>query len=290
MTTALELEDTTSTNSYLIDSHCHLDLAKFDEDRAAVIQRAQDNNVRQIVNPGIDLQHSQQAIDLSERYDSVYAAVGIHPNSSDTFDGDTIDRLHAMSQQTRVVAIGEIGLDYYWDKVEPAQQKIAFEGQLDLAAQLGLPVIIHSRESNDDVAAILRSWVAGSAFQNSPLAQNAYAGVLHAYSGDLPLAQEAYEWNFVLSLGGPVTFKNARALHELVPHLRLDRLMLETDAPFLTPHPHRGKRNEPAYIPMICQQIANLCGSTPEQVATTTTDVARRFFKLENFCGAENSA
>jgi len=263
---------------HLIDSHCHLDLSKFDKDRAAVVQHALDNNVYKIVNPGIDLNHSQQAIVLSDEYSAVYAAVGIHPNSSDTFDEETIDQLRAMAQHAKVVAIGEMGLDYYWDKVEPAQQKIAFEAQLELAAQLGLPVIIHSRESNEDVASILRAWVACPAFKNSPLANRPYAGVLHAYSGDLALAEEAYTWNFVLSLGGPVTFKNARALHELVPQLRLDRLMLETDAPFLTPHPHRGGRNEPAYIPLICQQIANLCGTTAQEVAQTTTEVAHTFF------------
>lgn len=266
----------------LVDSHCHLDLEQFDDDRAAVVERAREAGVHRIVNPGIDLTHSQQALALADTWPEVYAAVGIHPNSSGTFDDDTIATLRTLSQHPKAVAIGEIGLDYYWDKVEPAQQKLAFQAQLDLAAEVGLPVIIHSRESNDDVADMLRSWVHSNSFQRSALADKPHAGVLHAFSGDAALAQEAYAWNFVLSLGGPVTFKNARALHELVPQLDLTRLMLETDAPFLTPHPHRGQRNEPAYVPLVCARLAELFGMTAEQVAQTTTQLAHMFFGLKD--------
>lgn len=266
----------------LVDSHCHLDLAQFDEDRASVVERARRAGIHRIVNPGIDLAHSRQALELAETWPEVYAAVGIHPNSSDSFHEHTVDTLRTLAQHPKAVAIGEIGLDYYWDKVERAQQKRAFRAQLELAADVGLPVIIHSRDSNDDVAEILREWVASAQFQRSALADRPYAGVLHAFSGDAALAQEAYSWNFVLSLGGPVTFKNAKALHELVPQLQLDRLMLETDAPFLTPHPYRGQRNEPAHVALVCERLAELFGQSTEHIAKATTRLAHTFFGLED--------
>jgi len=266
----------------LVDSHCHLDLDQFDADRQAVVNRARAAGVETIVIPGIDITQCRQAIDLVAHYPEVYLAMGIHPNSSDDFNQATVDELRTLAAHPKVVAIGEIGLDYYWQKVDHAQQALAFRAQLALAAELGLPVIIHSREANTDVAAILGEWVQSEAFRHSPIAACPFAGVLHAFSGDLALAQAAYGWNFVLSLGGPVTFKNARALHELVPHLRLDRLMLETDAPYLTPHPHRGARNEPAYVALVCAQIAQLCGLTAAAVATASTNLAYQFFGLEN--------
>ncbi len=269
----------------LVDSHCHLDLAQFDEDREAVLAHAQETGVRFIINPGIDLAHSQQAITLAETYDCVYAAVGIHPNSSGLFadaeEGkEAIDALRVMAQHPKVVSIGEIGLDYYWDKVEASVQKTGFQMQLALAVELGFPVIIHSRDSNDDVAMILSQWVDSQSFQQSRLAERPFAGVLHAFSGDLKMATAAYEWGFLLSLGGPVTFKNAKSLHELVPQLRLDRLMIETDAPFLTPHPHRGQRNEPAYVDLVCQRLAELYGVSEDEVATTSSDLAQQFFDI----------
>lgn len=265
----------------LIDSHCHLDLAHFDDDRAEVLARARAAGVQAIVVPGIDLHHCRQALRLAAAEPDVYAAVGIHPNSSDGWTAEVGEEIRALAAHPKVVAYGEIGLDYYWDKVPHRQQQAAFEAQLDLAAELGLPVIIHSRDANQDVAATLEAWVGGAAFAASPLAARPIAGVLHAFSGDVALAQRAYGWNFVISLGGPVTYKNARTLHALVPQLRLDRLMLETDAPYLTPHPHRGKRNEPAYVALVCAQLAELTGASAEQIAQTTTTVAQRFFGLK---------
>lgn len=262
----------------LVDSHCHLDLAQFDADREDVLRQAREAGVRLIVNPGIDLHHSRQAIALAERYPEVYAAVGVHPNSSGDFTAATVDQLRALAAHDKVVAVGEIGLDYYWKKVDPAQQAVAFRTQLELAAEIGLPVIIHNREATEDVAAILRNWVSDDATRASPLAMRSFWGVLHAFGGDLTLAEEAYTWNFVLSLGGPITFANARRLHGLAPHLRLDRLMLETDAPYLTPHPHRGQRNEPAYVALVCEQLARLTGRTVAEVAQMTTQVACDFF------------
>lgn len=265
----------------LVDSHCHLDLEVFDADRAAVLARAAAADVRAIVNPGIDLAHSRAAVDLAQRIPGVFAAVGIHPNSSGDFHPAQISALRALTAEPGVVALGEIGLDFHWKDVEPAQQAHAFEAQLALAAEVGLPVIIHSRDAHAEVAARLRRWVAGAHFRASPLAQRPYAGVLHAFSGDASLAEDAYSWGFVLGLGGPVTFRSAHALHDLVPSLRLDRLMLETDAPYLTPHPYRGKRNEPARIALVCAALAQLYDMTEAEVAMATTRVAMTFYGLQ---------
>lgn len=264
----------------LVDSHCHLDGAQFDPDRDDVLARAREAGVQAIVVPGIDLQHCRQALALARRAKDVFAAVGIHPNDSDGCTAEALQEVRALAQEPEVVAYGEIGLDYHWNKVSPTQQQRAFEEQLELAAALGLPVIIHSRESNDDVAAILCAWVESRQFQRSPLAQRAYAGVLHAFSGDRALAEQAYSWNFVLSLGGPVTFKNARQLQTLVPQLDPDRLMIETDAPYLAPHPYRGKRNEPAHVALVCRQLAALYDITPTEMAQRSSKLASAFFGL----------
>ena len=262
----------------LVDSHCHLDMKQFDADRAAVLERAQANGVNRIVNPGIDLVHCRQAIELADQHPQVYAAVGIHPNSSADFSEQTLIQLRGLVDHPKVVAIGEIGLDYHWGTVSRQQQAQAFRAQLDLAAELGLPVIIHNREASTDLARIVQAWAASARTRNSPLAERPFWGVLHAFSGDAALAQAAHGWNFALGLGGPITFRNARALHELAPQLDLDRLMLETDAPWLTPHPMRGKRNEPAYVALVAERLAELLGVPIEEIADRTTAVARSIF------------
>jgi TatD DNase family protein len=273
----------------LVDSHCHLDTSQFDADRSAVIERAWAAGLRALVIPAIDLPHCRRALALADAHDGIYRAVGIHPNSSGDFNATTESELRELALypgskeskgKNKVVAYGEIGLDYYWDKVEPARQRVVFERQLELAAALGLPVIIHSRDANDDVAAILSEWVQSAAFLASPLAKRPFVGVLHAFSGDVAMAEAAYTWNFVLSLGGPVTFTNAKRLHALVPQLRRDRLMLETDAPYLTPHPHRGQRNEPAYVALVCHKLAALYGVPATQMAAESTALAQQFFGL----------
>jgi TatD DNase family protein len=264
----------------LVDSHCHLDAAHFDADRPAVLQRARSAGLQAIVVPGIDLHHCRQAVALAAAQADVYAAVGIHPTESTDYSTAVENDLRDLAQRPKVVAYGEIGLDYYWDKVSPAQQRKVFERQLELAAELGLPVIIHSRDANGDVADILEAWVNSGHFAASALAQRPFAGVLHAFSGDLALAERAYAWNFLIGLGGPVTFTNAKALHALVPHLRRDRLMVETDAPYLTPHPHRGQRNEPAYVALVCRKLAALYGIAPAEMAQSSTALAANFFGL----------
>ncbi len=278
----MEEEGTNRKNPVLVDSHCHLDLEQFEADRDAVYPRACESGVAVIIAPGIDLEQCQTANALSVRYPGIYSTVGIHPNRSNQFGMAVLDDLRRLAAQPNVVAIGEIGLDYYWDKVSPAQQATALRAQLELAASLGLPVIIHNRDASEDLAAILEEWSQSSATRNSPLATRPFWGVLHAFGGDLSLAHRAYDWNFALGIGGPVTFKNAHALHRLVPQLDPKRLMIETDAPFLTPHPYRGQRNEPAYVTLVAAKIAELLDQPLQWVAETTTATALQFYGLSD--------
>ncbi len=265
----------------LVDSHCHLDMEQFDADRAAVLEHAQAQGVRRIVNPGIDLAHCQQAIALADLHPQVYAAVGIHPKSSADFNEQTLTQLSALADHPKIVAIGEIGLDHYRQPVSSQKQAQAFRAQLDLAADLGLPVIIHNREASAEITQILDEWASSARTRNSPLARRTFWGVLHAFSGDAALAQAAYGWNFALGLGGVLTFRNARALHSLAPQLCLDRLLLETDAPYLTPHPLRGKRNEPAHVALVAERLAELLAVTVAEVAARTTAVACSIFGID---------
>ena len=283
-----------------IDTHCHLDLRQFDADRGAVLARAAAAGVGLIVDPAIDLDSCRRVLALAERYPNVYAAIGVHPNECADFNDDALAQLRDLACHPKVVALGEIGLDYYWNKVAVDQQRRALVAQLALAAELGLPVILHSRSAqgdasrrcNADLLQELQGWASarnahckdsvGSDVSLTPgpclLTPDTLLGVWHAFSGDLVEAQAAYNLGLVLGLGGPVTFQNARSLQALAPQLRLDRLMLETDAPYLAPHPHRGQRNEPAYIPLMAATLAQLSGSTVDAIAAGTTATASRCF------------
>lgn len=260
----------------MIDTHCHLNFHTYDEDRLQVLERARAVGVRQIINPGIDLETSQAVIDLSEQHEGVYAAVGIHPNSSADFEPGMINRLSTLAQGYPVVAVGEIGLDYHWDKSPKAAQHRAFEAQLELARQLELPVIIHNREASDDVMRILEQWAV-----DLPPALRDRPGVLHSFSAPLSIAERALSTGFYLGFTGPVTYKNADELRSVAHMTPLDRLVVETDGPFLSPMPHRGKRNEPAYIPLIIDRIAGVKQITSTALADATTANAVRLFQLE---------
>ncbi len=254
----------------MIDSHCHLDFPHFDDDRDEVLARAAQARVTAILNPGTDLESSRRAVALAERYDNVYAAVGIHPHDASTLDKQTLAELRHLAAHPKVVAIGEIGLDYYRDLSPREQQRSAFAAQLALADELELPVIIHQRESGMDVMAALREWAADS-----------HLGcVLHAFSGDRAMADEAVALGFFIGLGGPLTFQNARRLPEIVPDLPLDALVVETDAPYLAPHPFRGKRNEPAYVVLVAERLAELRRLPLDQVVKQVTDNTRNLFHL----------
>lgn len=269
----------------MMDTHCHLDLRQFDDDRDAVIDRAKAAGVRAIVNPAIDLDSCRRVLALAEAYPNIYAAVGVHPNDCGDFDETALVALRELARHPKVVAIGETGLDYYWEQVSHAQQIRALRAQLALAAEFNLPVILHCRnprggvshECSADLLRELERWVSAT---RTRFPADAMLGVWHAFSGDRAEAQAAYERGLVLGLGGPVTFQNARQLHELVPQLRFDRLMLETDAPYLAPHPHRGQRNEPAYIPLVAESLARLYATTPAAVAAQTTVTAGQCFRL----------
>jgi len=274
----------------VIDTHCHLDLHQFDADREAVIERAAAAGVRVIINPAIDLASCERVLALADRYPGVYAALGVHPNDCGDFTADTVKTLRELAQHPKVVAIGEIGLDYYWERVAHDQQQQALRSQLALAAELGLPVILHTRNAQGsaspdapsctaDLLWEIEQWV--RQIPTQPRASG-IVGVWHAFSGTLDDAQRAYETGLVLGLGGSVTFQNARRLHALVPQLRPDRLVLETDAPYLAPHPHRGQRNEPAYVPLIVRSLARLFETTIDKVVQVTEATTRQCFGTRN--------
>ena len=287
-----------TSHMVLTDTHCHLDFQKFDEDRSAVIQRAEKAGLVRILIPALSVESSLSAIKLAKSHPMLYTAIGVQPNGSLTWTKNTLDELRALvrphpeslSQLGRgwgegnVVAIGEIGLDYYWDAAPHGHQQRVFREQLDLAAELELPVVIHLREKGDavggrcaeDLMNILGEWVAGLGAEKEALRKN--PGVLHSFSGSLETAQRAIGLNFCIGITGPVTFKNAQQKQEMVAQLPLENLLLETDSPYLTPHPYRGKRNEPAFVNEIADKIAQLQSRNREEVAAATTSNAARLF------------
>ena len=257
----------------MIDTHCHLNFEAYDDDREQVIQRALQAGVTHIINPGVDLPSSRAGLDLSQQYDGVYAAVGIHPNSTADFAPPDLDTIRELAAENKVVAIGEIGLDYYWDKSPKDQQFAAFEAQLELAAELELPVIIHNREASNDVLRVLESWVT-----DLPVSLKDHLGVLHSFSAPPEIAERALSIGFYLGFTGPLTFKKADELRSIARSMPQDRILVETDGPFLTPVPYRGKRNEPAYIPHIVDRLASLRQRSTDEMSTITTENAFRLF------------
>jgi TatD DNase family protein len=262
----------------LIDSHAHLDFAKFDRDRSAVVERARAAGVAVMINVGADLASSRRAVELAAEYEGIYAAVGMHPHDASKLDGAALAELRELARRPKVVAVGEIGLDFYRDLSPRDQQRRAFLAQLAWAAKLGKPVIIHDRDAHDEIMAILESWAAG--LRTSPLA--GHLGVLHTFSGDLAMAERAMALGFYISISGPVTYHNAGQLPDIVRALPLDRILVETDCPFLTPQPHRGQRNEPAYVRLVAERIAALKGMSLPELAAATTANAERLFRLPN--------
>ena len=264
-----------SETGSMIDTHCHLNFESYDADREAVIERARDLSVERIIIPGINLATSLEAIRLAEAHSGIFVATGIHPNDACDAPDDAIQQLRALSQEASVISIGEIGLDYYWDKTPKSVQKQWFEAQLDLAGSLGLPVIIHNREASEDTLAILENWVTSLAgeLRQAP-------GVLHSFSGDQRIAERALEAGFFLGFTGPITFKKAETLRKVARLTPMDRILVETDGPFLTPVPYRGKRNEPAYIPYIVEALAQVHGVATNEMAQATTENALRLFRL----------
>lgn len=254
-----------------IDSHCHLNFDAFNEDRADVLARAREAGVSAIINPAINLQDSRQVVTLAEELPYLYAAVGFHPNNAAGFGPKALVQLKQLAAHPKVVAIGEIGLDYYWDTAPRPLQRQLFEQQLALAKEIGKPVIIHQRESAADTMAVLRRW---GADQNHP------GLVLHSFSGDLAMAQEAVELGFYIGITGPVTFKNAGDLPDIASTCPANRLLVETDAPFLSPHPFRGKRNEPARVKLVAERVAELQGLSLAEMSYQLIQNTISLFKL----------
>jgi TatD DNase family protein len=270
----------------LTDTHCHLDLDKFDEDRKTVLERALAAGVERILIPGLDLRSSVSAIQLAESHPRLYAAVGFHPTDLKGFSEKVFDELRDLAGHAKVVAVGEIGIDYYWVKEEEKRlfQHDALKKQLTFAASVGKPVVIHMREENDawfgqasvDLLNILTEWQNKLRTQNHPLAEK--PGVMHSFNGTLETAQKAMDLNFYIGITGPITYKNAEEKRQIISQLPLERILIETDAPFLTPVPHRGKRNEPAFVAYIADKIAEIHKTTREQVAKITAVNAERLF------------
>jgi len=252
----------------LVDTHCHLNLPHFDADRDQVVARAVAAGVERMVVPGTDVATSRRAVALAEKYPEVVAAVGVHPNDAQTFGLSDLAALRALAALPEVVAIGEIGIDLYWQTVPLEQQRRAFEAQLQLAADCGKPVIVHDRNAHAEMFQILKA--------NRP----PRGAVLHAFSGDLPLAEAAIAEGFYLGVDGPLTYKNSWQLREVFAVAPLERIVIETDAPYLTPQAHRGRRNEPAYVGYVAEKLAEIRHVELTEAARATTANAARFFSL----------
>ena len=258
-----------------VDSHAHIDGPEYDADRDEVIARARDAGVNAILNVGTGDPHSgafERAIELAEKHEAIYASLGVHPHDARLFDDRAEERIRRLVQQSkRVIAWGEIGLDYHYDNSPREVQREVFRRQLRLAREVNLPVIIHSREADDDTISILREELAG----------HDRAGVLHCFGGSLAMAQSAIEFGFLISFAGVVTFKNAEALREVARQVPLDRLLIETDCPYLTPVPFRGRRNEPAHVVEVARCLAGLRGKEVEEIGRVTTANFAKLFQVE---------
>ncbi len=255
----------------IVDSHCHIDFEQFDQDRDQVLQNAAKLGVSRLINPSIDMETSQRVVNLVRRYPNIYAAIGCHPYQALKVNDEALVSLTELAKEAKVVAIGEIGLDYYRDHAPKAEQYRAFEAQLMLAKSLNLPVIIHQRAAAADTMTILRHWGAGG---NRP------GLVLHAFSGDAAVVEDAVSLGFYMGIGGPITFKNAKDLPGVVQMMPIDKILIETDAPFLSPHPHRGKRNEPARVVLVAEKLAQLFDIAVNVLVKQITANTEALFRL----------
>ena len=253
----------------LIDTHAHLSLPQFDQDRTEVIKRARDAGIKHIITVGTDSDDCRKAVALAQEHDFISAAVGIHPHDAKTINAETYSLLRELAADNNVVAIGEIGLDFYRNLSSQEIQVQHFREQLWLAREVSLPVIIHDREAHQKVLQILQEEKAATV-----------GGVIHCFSGDWEMAKACLDLGFYISIPGTITFKKSDAYHKLVRDLPLDRMLVETDCPFLAPHPFRGKRNEPAYVQYVAKAVAGIKGLGCEAFAEITTQNAQKLFNL----------
>lgn len=254
----------------LFDTHAHLNDEKFNEDQAETIERARRNGVSYICNIGYDRKSIETTLDLARRYDFIYAAIGWHPQEAIHMKEGDLDWIENLARtEKKVVAIGEIGLDYYWDTSPKELQQEVFRQQIQMAKRLNLPIIIHDRDAHQDLLTIMREEKAEEV-----------GGIMHCFSGSPEMAKECIDLNFYISLAGPVTFKNAHKPKEVAKMVPLDRLLIETDCPYLTPHPYRGKRNESGYVRLVAEEVAILKDISFEKLAEITTKNAKIIFDI----------
>lgn len=254
----------------IFETHAHYDDERFDEDRDQLLRSMREQGIHPIINVGASIESTKTTMELAEKYEFVYAAIGVHPSDIDGLNEETFQWLREQAASSKTVAIGEIGLDYYWDKEPKVQEKqrIWFKRQMALAKEVKLPVIIHSRDAAEDTMKIMREVHA----EEVP-------GVVHCYSYSKEMALEFIKMGYYIGVGGVVTFKNAKKLKETVEAIPLERILLETDCPYMAPEPYRGKRNDSSYIPYIVEKIAEIKGITTEEVERVTEQNARTLFK-----------
>lgn len=253
----------------LFDTHTHLDAAQFDGDREEVIARAVEHGVTRMINVGFNRETIPSTMKLAETYDFIYAAVGWHPQDAITMKDGDLEWIAELCGHKKVVAIGEIGLDYYWDTSPKDVQHAVFRKQIGLARSLNMPIVIHNRDAHEDVIRILREEKASEV-----------GGVMHSFSGSWETAKMCLDLGFHISFGGPITFKNAKQPKEVLKQVPNDRLLIETDSPYLTPHPFRGKRNESAHVRLVAEMAAELKGISLEELAEITTKNGLELFGI----------
>jgi TatD DNase family protein len=260
-----------------VDTHAHLNFDHFMRDLEPALDRALSAGVDRILLPGIDIETSRAVAKLCEKNDHLYAAVGFHPHDAIKWNSESKKQLKELVNNSKVIAIGEIGLDYYRENSPMEIQKFVFQSQLELAAESNLPLIIHNRNAFEDVWSILRKLKAQFPDAEFPSSLKS-PGIFHAFNESLDIASRIISENFYLGIGGPATYRNALGLQKVIQSFSLDHFVLETDSPFLTPHPHRGERNEPSYIPLIAQKIADIKNCSLHEVASQTTANVDRIF------------
>ncbi len=258
----------------IFDTHAHYDDEAFNEDREAVIKSLAAAGVETVVNIGASMASSETTLELTRNYPFIYGTAGVHPSETAELDEEKFQRLKEIVREPKIVAVGEIGLDYYWEKPAHDIQKNWFERQLELAREVNLPVVIHSREAAKDTLEIMKAAKAGD-----------MGGVIHCFSYGKDMAREYLDMGFFLGIGGVLTFKNAKKLREVVEYAPMAQLVLETDSPYMAPEPNRGKRNTSANLPYVVNMMAEIKGLFPEDVIAATEKNARRLYRMEHYAG-----
>lgn len=258
----------------IFDTHAHYDDEAFNEDREAVIKSLAAAGVEKVVNIGASMASSETTLELTRNYPFIYGTAGVHPSETAELDEEKFQRLKEIVREPKIVAVGEIGLDYYWEKPAHDIQKNWFERQLELAREVNLPVVIHSREAAKDTLEIMKAAKAGD-----------MGGVIHCFSYGKDMAREYLDMGFFLGIGGVLTFKNAKKLREVVEYAPMAQLVLETDSPYMAPEPNRGKRNTSANLPYVVNMMAEIKGLSPEDVIAATEKNARRLYRMEHYAG-----